>query len=265
MSGSKAFIVGISGCSSSGKTTLARLLRDIFPSTMILHEDDFYKTDTDIPVRNGFQDWDCADAISIPDMEEALVHIHATGTFPASLDSKEDQNSVGKRPVSDAKMQAMKAKVASWLEKAKPIHKLFTEGSLRLCLFDGFLLYSQEMQSVMNLIDLKLFLLVSREKAVQRREARDGYVTLEGFWKDPPGYVEKIVWPNYATSHAWLFEKGDVEGIPNKAVLAETGIMAQLDRGLDVDMETTLEWAVEKVITGLEEFALVNDTTNEGV
>ena len=41
----KAVIVGISGCSSSGKTTLARLLRDIFPNTFILHEDDFYKQD----------------------------------------------------------------------------------------------------------------------------------------------------------------------------------------------------------------------------
>jgi nicotinamide/nicotinate riboside kinase len=38
-----AFIVGISGCSSSGKTTVARLLRDIFPNSFILHEDDFYK------------------------------------------------------------------------------------------------------------------------------------------------------------------------------------------------------------------------------
>lgn len=39
----KAIVVGISGASSSGKTTLARLLRDIFPNTFILHEDDFYK------------------------------------------------------------------------------------------------------------------------------------------------------------------------------------------------------------------------------
>ena len=39
----KAVIVGISGSSSSGKTTLARLLRDVFPNTFILHEDDFYK------------------------------------------------------------------------------------------------------------------------------------------------------------------------------------------------------------------------------
>jgi nicotinamide/nicotinate riboside kinase len=39
----KAIIVGISGASSSGKTTLARLLRDIFPNSFVLHEDDFYK------------------------------------------------------------------------------------------------------------------------------------------------------------------------------------------------------------------------------
>lgn len=45
MTDRKAVVVAISGCSSSGKTTLARILRDIFPSTFILHEDDFYKTD----------------------------------------------------------------------------------------------------------------------------------------------------------------------------------------------------------------------------
>lgn len=41
----KAIIVGISGPSSSGKTTLARLLRDVFPNTFILHEDDFYRAE----------------------------------------------------------------------------------------------------------------------------------------------------------------------------------------------------------------------------
>lgn len=42
-----AVVVGISGCSSSGKTTLARLLRDIFPGSFILHQDDFYKPETE--------------------------------------------------------------------------------------------------------------------------------------------------------------------------------------------------------------------------
>jgi nicotinamide/nicotinate riboside kinase len=43
----KAVVVGISGCSSSGKTTLARLLRDLFPNTFIIHEDDFYKPESE--------------------------------------------------------------------------------------------------------------------------------------------------------------------------------------------------------------------------
>jgi nicotinamide/nicotinate riboside kinase len=43
----KAVVVAISGCSSSGKTTLSRLLRDIFPDSFILHADDFYKPETE--------------------------------------------------------------------------------------------------------------------------------------------------------------------------------------------------------------------------
>jgi nicotinamide/nicotinate riboside kinase len=108
----------------------------------------------------------------------------------------------------------------------------------------------------MDGLDIKLFLLVSREKATQRREARDGYVTLEGFWKDPPHYVDKIVWPNYAESHAWLFEDGNVEGRLKEDVLKEHGIRAQTDKGLDVDMSTTLEWAVGTIIGELERLVL---------
>ncbi len=47
MENRKAVIVGISGASSSGKTTLARLLRDVFPNTFVLHEDDFYKAESE--------------------------------------------------------------------------------------------------------------------------------------------------------------------------------------------------------------------------
>lgn len=83
--------------------------------------------------------------------------------------------------------------------------------------------------------------------------ARDGYVTLEGFWKDPPGYVDKIVWPNYVEAHKWLFEDGDVEGLKlDEGVLREYGILVQMGRGVDVDMETTFEWAVEMLMGGLE-------------
>jgi nicotinamide/nicotinate riboside kinase len=168
------------------------------------------------------------------------------------VDSKEDLNSVGKCPISDAKISEMKNKVQGWLQPGKLGHEIFTSGNLKMCLFDGFLLYCKEMQSIIDLIDIKFFLLVSRLKATQRREARDGYVTLEGFWADPPGYVDKIVWPNYAAAHAWLFEDGDVQGNLNKEVLGQAGISAQVGVGSDIDMAVTLEWVVDTIILELE-------------
>lgn len=112
---------------------------------------------------------------------------------------------------------------------------------------------------------------MSRARATARREARDGYVTLEGFWADPPGYVDKVVWPNYAASHAWLFEDGDVEKRLRADVLREKDILA-LPRvvgggaqsgdggedggeGLDVDMQVVFEWAVDTLMRKLEEIA----------
>lgn len=37
-----------------------------------------------LPTREGLLDWDCAEAISVPDMIKALEHIRAEGTFPVS-------------------------------------------------------------------------------------------------------------------------------------------------------------------------------------
>lgn len=264
MSSQKAIIVGVSGCSSSGKTTLARLLRDIFPNSFVLHEDDFYRPEEELPVKDGLLDWDCAESINIPDMGKALSHIRSEGTFPPFVDSKEDQNSVGECPASPAKIEAQKAKVREWLQPGSPGHGVFFSsdpgrGPLRMCLLDGFLLYSPPtLSAVMGMIDVKLFLQVSRARATQRREARDGYVTLEGFWKDPPGYVDRIVWPNYVDAHRWLFAGGDVErGELDWDVLRDRGVLAQHGRpgpggGVDLDFEETLEWAVGEVMTALE-------------
>lgn len=89
MTDREAIVVAISGCSSSGKTTLSRLLRDIFPSTFILHEDDFYKTDKDIPLKNGIADWDCAGAIDIPAMTEAVAYIRQHAEIPVRTAPKD--------------------------------------------------------------------------------------------------------------------------------------------------------------------------------
>lgn len=102
-------------------------------------------------------------------------------------------------------------------------------------------------------MDIKFFLRVSYAKTKARREARSGYVTLEGFWEDPPGYVDKIVWPNYVEDHRWMFEGGDVEGVLKDEVVRELDIKSQ-EEGVDVDMATTLKWAVEML---MEELSLI--------
>ena len=111
-------LLGISGPSSSGKTTLSRLLRDIFPPSklFILHLDDFYLTDAEIPLRNGVQDWDCLESLNLPQLNKALQHIKEHGTIPDWLESIEDQNSAGEHGVPTDHVHRLREKVRGWFD-----------------------------------------------------------------------------------------------------------------------------------------------------
>ncbi|KAF2732029.1 P-loop containing nucleoside triphosphate hydrolase protein [Polyplosphaeria fusca] len=228
-------LLGISGPSSSGKTTLSRLLRDIFPSTSILHLDDFYLTDAEIPVRHGIQDWDCIESLNLDDLRSCLAHIRTQGKSPPSLVSKEDQNSVGEHGVPEQVIQDCKNKVRKLVEK--------TGWNARIAMVDGFLLFSENMADVRDMFDVRIFLRTSYATAKKRREARSGYVTLEGFWEDPPGYVDKIVWPNYINDHAFLFQNRDVEDKLNDKVAESIGIHG-MPREAEKSMRECLDWAM---------------------
>lgn len=232
-------LVGISGPSSSGKTTLSRLLRDIFPQKQlsIVHLDDFYLTDTEIPVKNGIQDWDCLESLDLKGLENALLHIKQHGKSPDWLVSKEDQNSVGEHGVSERVVGELSREVEALLQE----HPNCKER--RICIVDGFLLFSEEMRAIRELFDVRMFLRTSYETAKKRREARSGYVTLEGFWEDPPGYVDQIVWPNYVKDHRFLFEDEDVDGELDDEVLEKRGIWG-MPREAEGDMEVCLRWAL---------------------
>ncbi|KAL6855708.1 P-loop containing nucleoside triphosphate hydrolase protein [Trichoderma novae-zelandiae] len=249
----KALVVALSGCSSSGKTTLARLLRDIFPNTFILHQDDFYRPEAELPIKNGLVDWDCPEAIDIPAMADALSYIRENASFPPTLDSKEDQNSVGQCPVPSSLPSTLKQKVLSSLPPSHPL--VSQETTFRVCILDGFLLYPPPMSAIHPHLDVKIFLRASYAQAKARREARDGYVTLEGFWADPPGYVDKIVWPNYVEAHAWMFEGGDVEGKFKADVLERERIRVPEGEPLDGDMEAILPWMVDLLLEELNKYA----------
>ena len=238
MPSTNCLLIGLSGPSSSGKTTIARLLRDILPNAFVLHEDDFYKTDAEIPINqtHNIADWDCLESINLPALSAALTHIKAHGSPPPDLLSKEDLNSVGEVDVDSGVLNDLKRQAEG----------LKLGGDVRVAIVDGFLLFSEEMREVRDAFDVRLFLRTDYETAKKRREARSGYVTLEGFWADPPGYVDKIVWPNYVKDHRYLFHGDDVEGEIDGEVV-ERLVIDVMPAETQGDLTACLKWAYGKL------------------
>ena len=200
-----------------------------------------YFSDSQIPVKNGIQDWDCLEAIDLAKFHRTLQHIHAHSALPPDLNSKEDLNSTGLSNVDHTV-------ILKWRDRVK----IVSEHGVRPIFFvDGFLLYAQPMKDVWSHFDLKLFLRTDFKTAKARREARSGYVTVEGFWEDPPRYVEDIVWPNYVHDHSFLFENGDVEGTFDSEACRSMDIHAVPEDAVN-DMTKCVEWACRLIEAKLQ-------------
>ncbi|KAI9034796.1 ribosylnicotinamide kinase [Aspergillus affinis] len=211
-----ASIIALSGPSSSGKTTLTRLLQRIFNNssssstdvspdsnsnpnppplrTFIIHEDDFYHSDDRIPITTlpsgqTIQDWDCAGAIDIPFLRASLAHVRQTGSLPPKLLSKEDQNEVTDSGVPEEVVLRLRGDVQKRLLKAQ----VQSKGTRVVAFLEGFLLYAPSrededhhhhhhhhhpLQDVHKLLDVRLFLPAPYDKVKSRRESRSGYVTI---------------------------------------------------------------------------------------
>ena len=183
------------------------------------------------------QDWDCLEAIDQEGLREMLAYVKERGKVKEGFESKEDQNAVGDVRVHGEVVEAWKGRFGSLLKSGM-------QGAVRICIVDGFLLFSEEMKEVRDLFDLRLLLRANYEMVKTRREARNGYATLEGFWQDPPGYVDEIVWPGYVRDHRFLFVDGNVEGEPDQPMITKLGIdVAPKEAGYD--MTKVLEWAAE--------------------
>ena len=211
----KPLLVGLSGPTSSGKTTLARLLTRIFPHSSILHVDDFYFPDSQIPIYNGIQDWDCAEAIDIAKLVAALKRLKASETVEAVLDgvaSTEIPEAEGAESVvNDEVMHRLRSELMAW----EADMRLKNQGWERppLLFIDGFLLFGEAVYKIREQLDIKILLRSTYEDSKQRRSDRKGiYITLEGYWEDPPGYFDQIVWPNYVKNHKFLFRNDNTEG-----------------------------------------------------
>lgn len=195
-------LVGVGGPSSSGKSTVVRILLGLLPNSSVVHLDDFYLPDSQIPVSPEWlvADWDCPEAL---DWAAFKTHLHSLkGTGPG-LETREIQSKE-----IHSELALLDAEVASLNSVLDALRRQTAQRPL--VFVDGFMLYHD--QSVADLFDVKLLFRAPYHVLKARREARPGYNTEEGFWQDPPDYFDHIVWPNYVKTHGPLFVDGDCEG-----------------------------------------------------
>ncbi|KAF9925453.1 ribosylnicotinamide kinase [Linnemannia zychae] len=193
----KVITIGLSGPSSGGKTTVSRYLRKILPNTTIIHQDDFYRPEAQLPLdpETNLANWDCPEAIDFSSLINTLKHVKEQGKFPEGFDSLEDKNPVGSKelslPIPDGALAEMRNVILREVESLDSQDATET----KIVILDGFILYVDE--ELRKMIDVKFYLTAPYETLKERRESRKGYATLEGYWVDPPGYFDNVVWPNY--------------------------------------------------------------------
>ncbi|RPA79054.1 hypothetical protein BJ508DRAFT_377879 [Ascobolus immersus RN42] len=216
------------------------------------------------------KNWDAPESLDWPRYLHTLHTLKTEGRLPDGHVSYE----VTPPPlvVPEATLAALREKMRARVAGVLP--RLEKEG-LRIVLVDGFLLLpppgyvpdpieDAEVRKVAGLDegwrpapvpglekvwDRVLFLQADYRDIKKRRESRPGYATVEGWWKDPEGYFERVVWPGYVKSHGWLYKsrgQGAEEGLGelDEEVLREWGIkQAESEWG----MEKILEWAVGEI------------------
>lgn len=266
-----SFILGLSGVSSSGKTTIATHLHSIFScppeddpwcDVTLVHADDFYLSEASLPFHAGHRDWDCAAALDLPALcatlqawlqrGEPIPARPRQGILPSTTKAGDGSSPITTGECAndfdhdDEELSALAHRLRCEIR-----HRLTTTTSQpqpqpRLLILDGFLLFpSPPLPPLLPALQhIKILLRASRAATLTRRLARPAYVTLDGFWADPPGYFDQVVWPHYVESHGRYFEKGDVEGDSEGEVCKREGVVVgPMEEGLSA----VLEWVVDVV------------------
>ncbi|KAL8674732.1 MAG: hypothetical protein Q9168_000890 [Polycauliona sp. 1 TL-2023] len=247
---SSPIVVALSGLSSTGKSTIASHLPIIFPPPSyiltVLHADDFYKPQTELPYREGLLDWDCPQSLDWPRIEAAVRKWSngldiAEGTVnpqPQQSDAATTENN----GITKALLEHLRAGGAPGPAGQAP---------RRILVLDGFLLFTPSVPaSFVSLLDLKILLRAPYTDAKRRRESRSGYVTMEGWWEDPPGYFDKVVWTNYVEENKGFFVDGDVEGKVDERVCKEEGVLVWM--GETDGLAEAFRWVCDEIMRMVE-------------
>ncbi|KAJ3127453.1 ribosylnicotinamide kinase [Nowakowskiella sp. JEL0407] len=194
----KIIMIGIGGASCSGKSTVSYWLSKLIPNSHIIHQDKFFKHNSEIPLHssstptNPIEDWDCPDSLEMNKFNELLSDLkHQRVSLSESVVGR-NRADVGEDDVG----VEVREKITRGFERV--LEDVFRRDgvNLEIVLVDGFLIY--ENVETYKHLDYRIFITANFETLNQRRSERYGYLTKSGStWVDPPGYYETVVWPHY--------------------------------------------------------------------
>lgn len=229
-------LVALSGCSSSGKTTIAKLTSKALKSATLLHEDDFYKHDAEIPFNEEFQvaDWDCPEALDLDLFKRTLKEIKQTGCIATKLIQNNNVDDIKKFKLDEKQWNLLLQKYSAIDEK-----------KVKVVIVDGFMIYHDN--TLKNMFDVRILVRAPYNVLKNRRSARDGYQTLDSYWVDPPFYFDEFVYSSYVQEHKHLFEEENVEG-----KLRSDANLVELLNDDELDMNEALNFVADQIIESLK-------------
>ncbi|GAA5939440.1 ribosylnicotinamide kinase [Sporobolomyces koalae] len=246
-------LVAIGGPTCSGKTTLAKHLDRIIPTSRLVFQDDFAPSSDQIPIHPEwkFQDWDDPEgAIDWERQRRAIKFVKSSkdGNLPVEHYSHDHLNEQVPVPI-DPELQR------AWTDKFnKLIEARRAQGiETTVVIMEGFLML-YDLESIKQ-FDVKFFVREDYDTLKRRRHERHGYHTTEGaLWRDPPDYWDKCVWPAYLKAHQPLFvnrdhERGEID--PTRIGGGPIEILEARELSMDQMVERSLEGIYKQLCTAL--------------
>lgn len=183
-------VIGISGVTCGGKTTLASRLSKILPNSKIVSQDEYYLTEDDerhiwIPELNHIN----FDILSSLDMDRMLQEVKKI------IDSEEK---IKETRTNDGIKSRNERKENSLDEMKNDIISILRNKEIGVLIIEGFSIFS--CRPIEKLCNLKYFLTLEKTECYSRRQKR--------VYEPPdcPGYFEKCVWPEHTKQLEYLQE-----------------------------------------------------------
>ncbi|CCE64647.1 hypothetical protein TPHA_0I01410 [Tetrapisispora phaffii CBS 4417] len=245
-SNQKVILIGLGGCSSSGKSTIAKIANSLITNSVLIHQDDFFKHDNEIPINSKYniQDWDTPDAIDFDLFKQELISIKKDGKIKTELihnDNVEDPFKKFSLPYGFINS------ISSKFNKIIEAQQTTSKCELKIVIVEGFMLYNDP--NIAKLFDISLLVRSSYNTLKERRAGRPGYQTLDSYWVDPPYYFDEFVYKSYADTHSYLFINSDVESGMLKPEFKDTIFL--FDNNNDTKIEDAVSWIFDAVAKSL--------------